>query len=932
MLTDGGYGQLLKGLGDGEVAKRMNGARAIWLAIGAVVLIAIVPKEIWISLGVMTGLVLTLFLAIKLFGPQAAATQEPPRRDDEAHDLTLAELIEHEAGARKNRPSFTRAKTPAPGTADTASWSDRRRQVAKENRERAQALREKLPSVVFRPADSYRPGSSDSTIPADNSPTIVAEPRQSERWRLDREAAANANRQRAVHLRSKLAEQRVAVDRAGSAAAGQSTDQAEAFYAAPSPPPQAPSSSRALPPPPAGFAETRWLRADESIEVAGVNVPGGLLYVGPRLKALNGMVEPALINPHLPVSVGSDFRHEHANYWPSYADLSPEGRRAFLDWLSTGRSHPDCSSGLVFLYFYGLERRIIVDSQHDPAAKQEWPIILAEIRRLLAIYGSKSDSFKRYAGDLLSWIELDGGSQRLYERPVPDFPRTYELPPYLRLALGQASVDRKPLPAGLTLSWVRLSPEIYLRTAATRCPDEFGRLFAQRYHDLFGAGLVLPKNRTKLKFSYRPASAGLSGANISMAFGDIPDVTALTAPIKKLAEVVEQCTNDLTAYSRLLGKDPDAAGTLEGHLLLPTIAWPSAAQLKLEMLSDRASEGLVSLSLTELLEILGGARQPVTRDRVRNLARTLESVGIGLEPDVLAGARTPTEQDTVVLFEQPLMEAATGSRAEFQTAALTLQLASAMAHTDGAFDIREITHLQAEIEGWAHLSPAERRRLHAHLQWLTAVPMSLAALKKKLEPLSIQARETLAAFMATLAQSDGFVSPEEVRFLEKVYKALGVEPKRVFSDIHAAGAGRTPISTVQAAKQGFRLDAQRIAALQEDTARVSALLSSIFTEETANATAPATPASEPEVEVELEGRADPLLGLDESHAALLRLLLSRPQWSRAELEDTAADLELMLDGALEQINEAAFDAFDELLIEGDDPISVNIDLVENIEA
>ena len=32
--------------------------------------------------------------------------------------------------------------------------------------------------------------------------------------------------------------------------------------------------------------------------------------------------------------------------------------------------------------------------------------------------------------------------------------------------------------------------------------------------------------------------------------------------------------------------------------------------------------------------------------------------------------------------------------------------------------------------------------------------------------------------MATVAQSDGAVSPAEVKMLERVYKALGVEPKR----------------------------------------------------------------------------------------------------------------------------------------------------------
>ncbi|MHB1798943.1 MAG: tellurite resistance TerB family protein [Vulcanimicrobiaceae bacterium] len=686
--------------------------------------------------------------------------------------------------------------------------------------------------------------------------------------------------------------------------------------------------THALPTAPADYGEGRWISPGESIEVAGVNLPGGMIYVGGRLKALNGGTEPCLISGQCTVARVGNYRARQMGYWPSYIEASPEERRAYLNWLSEGRSHPDCDIGYVFLFFYGLERRVIVDSRSDPAAQNDWPAIIVELRRLLAIYGEKSGSFKRYAGELLRWIELDGKSSQLYKQPVPDFPRTYELPPYLRLALGQAAVDRAPLPAHLALAWIRLNPECYLRTAATRCPNEFERLFTQRYHEALGPGLMLPENRTKLKFVYQAASAGLRAANITMAIGDVPDVTALTAPIRKLMEIASQCTDELGSYSRLVGKDPGAAGTLEGQLLLPSTLWPDTAQAKLRELTAQLREGRLSLPLKELFDVLGGANQVVNRDRVRSLARALEGAEIGMEPHVLGGAKAPREQDTVVLFTGPLMDSDVGSRAEYQMAALTLQLASAVAQADGEFHDLEVAHLRGEIEGWVHLTLAERRRLHAHLQWLTDSPMNLSALKRKLEPLPTAARETLAAFMAALVQANGIVSPDEVKFLEKVYKALGVEPKRVFSDIHAAGSGGATVSTVQAKMQGFRLDTERIAALQEDTVRVSALLSKIFAEEADSTPAPA--ASAPESEIEDEANAP--LGLDPDHSALLHLLLSRPEWTRNELEDAAADLDLMLDGAMEQINEAAFEAFAEPLFDGEDPISVNTKLLEKIEA
>lgn len=704
------------------------------------------------------------------------------------------------------------------------------------------------------------------------------------------------------------------------------SNHSDQFYSAQKASSTAPSP-HSLPEPPPGFGDGHWVPPGEQVQVAGIDVPGGMIYIGAQMNGPNGITDPCLISAHLPVARAGDYRTRQMGYWPSYSEASPSERRAYLNWLSGDRSDPDCDIGYVFLFFYGLERRVFVDSRDQEATRDDWPAITEELHRLLAIYGEKSGSFRRYAGELLSWIELDGVSGRLYEKPIPDFPKAYDLPPYLRLALGQASVDRAPLPAALALAWLRLTPDTNLRTAATRCPSEFDQLFIQRYRDTFGPGLLLPKNRTKLKFVYHAASSGLRGISINIGFGDTPDVTALTAPIKKLKELANQCTDELGSYSRLIGKDPSLAGSLESLLLLPAAIWPAEAKTKLEALTGRIHEEYLVLTLRELYASLGGTKQSLKHDRTRGLAQALESVQIGMEPHVIAGARMPGELDNVVLFHQPQPDADTGSGAEYKTAALRLQLASVLAEADGDFSEHEKAHLRAEIDSWSHLSPAERCRLHAHLQWLIVTPQKLTTLKRKLEPLSVESRETVTAFMVALAQSDGFVSPEEVKFLEKIYKALEVDPARVFSDVHSlAASGNTPVTTKQVEKEGFQLDADRIAALQKDTARVSSLLSEIFTEEDPSSEPP--PPSEFE---EIETSHSPL-GLDESHSALVRLLLSRPQWTRAELEDAASDLDLMLDGALEQINEAAFDAFDEPLCEGDEPLEVNVELLERIEA
>ncbi|MBU2410297.1 MAG: hypothetical protein KKC79_16810 [Gammaproteobacteria bacterium] len=140
---------------------------------------------------------------------------------------------------------------------------------------------------------------------------------------------------------------------------------------------------------------------------------------------------------------------------------------------------------------------------------------------------------------------------------------------------------------------------------------------------------------------------------------------------------------------------------------------------------------------------------------------------------------------------------------------------------------------------------------------------------------------------------------------------------------------RTPVEKPVAGPPGFKLDAAKIAALRKDTERVSALLGSIFAEEPV---IEEVAAAEPDVDELSDGVQTRILGLDEAHTAFARMMLSRPRWTRAELQDLATDLKLMLDGALERVNEASFDVHDMPFTEGDDPVEVNPEVLEMIAA
>jgi hypothetical protein len=126
--------------------------------------------------------------------------------------------------------------------------------------------------------------------------------------------------------------------------------------------------------------------------------------------------------------------------------------------------------------------------------------------------------------------------------------------------------------------------------------------------------------------------------------------------------------------------------------------------------------------------------------------------------------------------------------------------------------------------------------------------------------------------------------------------------------------GETIPAELQATPQ--RLDAARIASIRQDTDRVSAVLADIFV-------------VDQQENEDLEAvAASPLAGLDEKHTALIQEIITRPHWTEDEFSELAARHGLMAAGALETINEWAFGAHDEALLEEYEGYDVSPDIAD----
>lgn len=696
-------------------------------------------------------------------------------------------------------------------------------------------------------------------------------------------------------------------------------------------------------------ADQVWVPPGQPVLVHGLPIPGGMMYVGKGLGALAQYrgLEPSLVDPGLSVNLKKpDLAGKALDYWPSYHSIPPRSRAAYLLWLAGGRSDADAPLGYVFLFFYGLERRLLFDARSSAAAKNEVAALIQEVVRLRSIYG-RSGSFERYSSSLLQACRVMHSTGVLGDGPPPVSSVGYELPVDLAAGLGERMVAEKPITAPWAFAWYMHHPETNLRTPAQRCASEFERLFLLRFAEKYPTGLKIKPNKRRLVCEHRTASAGLSGCRIELE--RLPDVRALSGPVKKFTAIADACNQELDAYSRYLGRNPGAEGSLQAYALLPAALAGTDEPAGARELGDWIKSKLLGndRALVPARELMDrwehSDPDKLSKKEAVALAHVLERLGVGLEPDPRFGGPALIADGHAAVFKLGSQPNATASR-EYGAATILLHLAAIVAAADGVVSEEEEIHLEQHLEEAMHLEEGEKVRLRAHLSWLLSEPPGTAGLKKRIESLSLPVKHQVAQFAVSVAGADGRIDPAEVTALQKLYKMMGLDPESVFSDIHGlttepatapvtVGLGQSRASgrkipaapagaRAAAREQSFELNMDKVREKMRDTAEVASLLSGIFVEEEV-----ALPETSARDKLREEVSA---LGLDAAHTQLLKSLKGASELNRQEFEQRCAGLDLLPDGALDALNEAAFECSDAPLLIGDDPIEVDADILEEM--
>ena len=447
--------------------------------------------------------------------------------------------------------------------------------------------------------------------------------------------------------------------------------------------------------------------------------------------------------------------------------------------------------------------------------------------------------------------------------------------------------------------------------------------------------------KTRLQIEITPASASFGGRlELKM---DLPDITTGTSARVKLRQLGESCAADLDAFSRWVGRNPGAQRTVGAVALLPheLITTQDSGETQglwtwvEETIGSQARSACSTDGLLAHCSSFGAGK--LAKSEAVLLAQLLEKGGYGIEPDVRFGGATLAPGSAAVLFRLPPGAPAIASP-QFTAATVLLHLAVAVSAADGSITKSERDHLEAHMQRSLKLNETERLRLSAHLEWLAGTPPSLTGLKKRLEPLDQLQRTAIADFVIGVAGADGQISPEEIQTLGKLYPMLGLAKDDVYSHVHAMTTGvatspppAEPVTIVPGRpSSGFAVPPRPVAAgavtlnmaaveaKLAESSRISAILDDIFTEDEGIAVPP-QPA-----DASVPGR------LRNEYAVLLAKLIERPEWSRIDFESVAAEFRLLPDGAIDTLNEAAFEHCGGPVLEGDDPLQIDTDTAKEL--
>ena len=671
----------------------------------------------------------------------------------------------------------------------------------------------------------------------------------------------------------------------------------------------------------------RWYGMDESIATSGCFISSPLTYASSKRI---GVDESSCIDLSLRVGKVVNEPRGSLGYWPRYSGLSPNQRANYLNWMASGRTAPLDDIGYTFIFYYGLERRALLD-------EEDLHLVIEEVLRLRQRY-QFSKSFNSYSANFLAYLlaktDLASMAQDTFMKVIASIGTLQD--DILSVVLAWFYYNRKPLPDEVAYEIAKNLPGAPRSVVLKRAPEEFKLLFKNKYQAKFGQGMELTVVVQLKKISYHIASPSLPSTLIKSI--SIPDVVGAKEQFTPLLEIWSQCIEELRKFSRALSQgmkttDRDAYMALP-KILRREVDHPDKPLWETLVTENLSEKGYVVVEVAQVAELLDmPQKEKFTVKQSEIMAENASEAGYQIVPDIRITGRAYSALDKVSLVPQ---EPDQNPGSEYPMAAFMLELGMIVANADGEIEDVEIAQIAQILETQFQLTHQGGKLLKAYGHILFQQPPSLARISVRLKAaLTTEQRWILARNIVQVAAANGKIIAKERNSLRSIFKALEIEEKELELLLDEIQIQPVRIIQGQQEKQGeviplkeenetplVQLDQERLKYVMAQTQEVSKILGQVLSQ---------TEEQEEEIiQTQEEQVQGPWEDLGGRYVPAFKELINRAFWMESELIALARKHDLMPLDLIDTINVWAEEQLGDFLIEDDENYLINKELLEGV--
>lgn len=599
------------------------------------------------------------------------------------------------------------------------------------------------------------------------------------------------------------------------------------------------------------------------------------IYAGSNMKdtmVAPTILEPSLLNPVEPVAESSEGAERLGEY-PMYQYLSPAQRRGYIDFLASERDTVD-DIGYVFLYLYGLERRLIIDAaKPGEVSPEERHELVNELLRLNDVFGKRSRSLAHYiamlllydgsvfdemtASELSSLFDLENtGTTSNKNRELCDNADCMSYLLVSRQLEHNMKVNELDLAAAAKGRFLRSSNAAMLGIAQDELYDkQLHELLMERLSFCDMSRLPKPSGRTisspKSPVYYPSSPMIRKKKTIEINSSIAPDPESLGAPLKAISDMLVSCKKDLDECNGVLSTSSlrdiskvqldalscctatasplhDFLASKHGATYVPIDILDAELKQKFHVGASYTSKGILSAPTQQFIAISAAANgwQAMLPDVVEGVISSFWRID---------------EDSRIVMFERgcahnkkngkrcigPVFG---GDESSFMlyipgswsnAASLAYIYAWFVSKLYNRFDKTQLTtFLSKYYPPFSAKNGNKKNQIAFFFSLLHAtysLKLSTHGIKKCIEMSDFSAVQEL---IFTLCDTTfGNLLPEDVmETLEELYKKAGEDPSKILYDYHAGS-----YQTAQQAA-GFVIDEEKFAETMADTTSVQDML------------------------------------------------------------------------------------------------------------